>query len=351
MTFAEIVSPYDSGVALRTTAVGTTLMACPVEYTARDFQLPGTISSAAYALQLYLALDSNMTTYNWPGLQVDLLRGGAVVADIQYYRAAATGSFIMQRTSNWHAIAANGFQTLPLSPLLDSNSAVISTPVTFDKIRITMVNYTCEGTNSVIIDALSLVSTDPNAASGKRDGGLDVAEAVVPTKKDAGGSQSFDATTGPAVDGAGAAPTVGDAASYSYTGKWTAHGGLLWSDPTKDGEGKIWNDALDYCKAIGARLPTISELRTLITGCPATETGGTCKATDTCLSYTDCATASCDGCGNADTVTLSALGDVGFTWSSSARTDNTTGVWGVMFSSAQVYTINKGYFETVRCVR
>jgi hypothetical protein len=89
MTFNEIVSPYDSGVALSTTATGTTLMACPVEYTARDFQLPGSISSAAYALQLYLALESNMTTYNWPGLQVDLLSGDVAVADIQYYQCTA----------------------------------------------------------------------------------------------------------------------------------------------------------------------------------------------------------------------------------------------------------------------
>ena len=173
MTFGEIVSPYDSGVALRTTATGTTLMACPVEYTARDFQLPGSVSSAAYALQLYLALDSDMTTYNWPGLQVDLLSGGAVVADIQYYRAAATGTFIMQRTASWHAIANNGFQTLPLSPLLDSSGAVIPTPVTFDKIRVTMVNYTCIGTNSVIIDQLSLVPTDATGSGGNRDGSVD----------------------------------------------------------------------------------------------------------------------------------------------------------------------------------
>ena len=172
MTFEEIVSPYDSGVALRTTATGTTLMACPVEYTSRDFQLPGSVSSAAYALQLYLALDSDMTTYNWPGLQVDLLSGGAVVADIQYYSAAATGTFIMQRTASWHAIANNGFQALPLSPLLDSSGAVIPTPVTFDKIRITMVNYTCIGTNSVIIDQLSLVPTDATGSGGSRDGGV-----------------------------------------------------------------------------------------------------------------------------------------------------------------------------------
>jgi hypothetical protein len=78
----------------------------------------------------------------------------------------------MQRTASWHAIANNGFQTLPLSPLLDSSGAVIPTPVTFDKIRITMVNYTCIGTNSVIIDQLSLVPTDATGSGGSHDGGV-----------------------------------------------------------------------------------------------------------------------------------------------------------------------------------
>jgi hypothetical protein len=113
-----------------------------------------------------------MTTYNWPGLQVDLLSGGAVVADIQYYRAAATGTYIMERTAHWHAIADNGFQRLPLDPLLDSKGAIISRPVTFDKIRITIVNYTCIGTNSVVIDQLSLVPTDMTGSGGKHDGGV-----------------------------------------------------------------------------------------------------------------------------------------------------------------------------------
>jgi len=198
MTFDEIVSPYDSGVALRTTASGTTLMACPVEYTSRDFQLPGSISSAAYALQLYLALDSDMTTYNWPGLQVDLLSGGAVVADIEYYRAAATGTYIMQRTASWHAITDNGFQTLALSPLLDSSGVVIPTPVTFDKIRITMVNYTCVGTNSVIIDQLSLVPTGSSAGGGNRDGGVDGAVTTGAAKD----SSIADAVAGKADGGA-----------------------------------------------------------------------------------------------------------------------------------------------------
>jgi hypothetical protein len=271
MTFEEIVSPYDSGVALRTTATGTTLMACPVEYTSRDFQLPGSISSAAYALQLYLALDSNMTTYNWPGLQVDLLSGGVAVADIQYYRAAATGDYIMQRTANWHAIADNGFQTLPLSPLLDSNSAVISTPVTFDKIRITMVNYTCVGTNSVIIDALSLVPTNSNPAGGSRDSGVDAT--VSGGGRDGAGatgdvkdSSTTDAVAGKTDVGADASGTGGAAGSGQETilFKMESVEGVSYNPPqittftltTASYITRVWT--YHYAATIGTKSPTVA---------------------------------------------------------------------------------------------
>ena len=218
MTFEEIVSPYDSGVALRTTATGTTLMSCPMEYTSRDFQLPGSISSAAYDLQLYLALDSDVSTYNWPGLQVDLLRDGAVVADIEYYRAAATGTYIMQRTASWHSIADNGYQTLPLSPLLDSSGAVIGTPVTFDQIRISMVNYTCVGTNSVTIDALSLVPV--GAVGGNLDSGVD----------DAGtGGAAKDSTVATGDADSGAPPSCGGSIPCPTVIHSTTSGGT-WSD-------------------------------------------------------------------------------------------------------------------------
>ena len=156
-TFEEITSPYDGSTALRTTVSGNTLMSCPVRSTSRMFPLGTSVSTDAVALRLYLALDSDMTEYNWPGLELALYSEGNVVGYVVYYRAAATGSYIMQRTADWHAIADNGYQILPFSPLLDASSAVSTNPIQFDALQLIIINYTCEGNNSVIIDNVSLV--------------------------------------------------------------------------------------------------------------------------------------------------------------------------------------------------
>ena len=61
---------------------------------------------------------------------------------------------------------------------------------------------------------------------------------------------------------------------------WTKWAGLKWSDLYI--KKMTIPQAQSYCQSIGGRVPTISEGRTLIKNCPATETGGTCPLTDTC---------------------------------------------------------------------
>jgi hypothetical protein len=73
-----------------------------------------------------------------------------------------------------------------------------------------------------------------------------------------------------------------------------SHDGLNWSDASSNK--MTWDEAITYCENLGGRLPTISELRTLIQNCPGTETGGECGVTDDCLSSDDCRTDPCDGC-------------------------------------------------------
>ena len=81
-------------------------------------------------------------------------------------------------------------------------------------------------------------------------------------------------------------------------GVWKdSESGLMWQiQPT--GGNMSWSNAKEHCKSLSLggesdwRLPTISELRSLIRDCTATQEGGACNGTDSCQSRND----SCDGC-------------------------------------------------------
>jgi len=67
------------------------------------------------------------------------------------------------------------------------------------------------------------------------------------------------------------------------------------------GQFGTWIEAAAFCEALVLddrsdwRLPTVSELRTLVHGCPGAESGGSCGYTDACLSW-ECSTEGCYGC-------------------------------------------------------
>lgn len=131
-----------------------------------------------------------------------------------------------------------------------------------------------------------------------------------------------------------------------------SHDGLNWSDV-----GYLfvdWDYAMFYCKDLGGRLPTISELRTLIQNCPETETDGECNVMDSCLSYGDCRNDPCGGCGYSESVKYSVFRDKEYLWSSSELSDDVFSAWGVYFYDGSVYSSSKlGYGSTfyVRCVK
>ncbi|MBW2184498.1 MAG: DUF1566 domain-containing protein, partial [Deltaproteobacteria bacterium] len=63
--------------------------------------------------------------------------------------------------------------------------------------------------------------------------------------------------------------------------------GLCWQDPPyQKGRGLCWEAANDYCEQLifdghdDWWLPNITELRTLVVGCPQLETGGACPLED-----------------------------------------------------------------------
>jgi len=139
--------------------------------------------------------------------------------------------------------------------------------------------------------------------------------------------------------------------------------GYLWQDPPPT-DLMGWEAAIHYCDDLtlcglpaGAwHLPTISESRTLIQGCPATvSTSSDCPATDLCVT---CGDVVCAGCGYAGGPGVGgcywdpSLGGncyrVPF-WSSS--TPNPGTAWDVFFSRGAVVRQEIVATELVRCVR
>ena len=137
--------------------------------------------------------------------------------------------------------------------------------------------------------------------------------------------------------------------------------GLTWQNPPAD-SGMSWSLAKQYCvnldtDAGGWHLPIIGELRTLIRGCPATETGGSCNVEESdCMAWS-CRDGSCNGCsGNQGPANGcywpdEMQGTCGWYWSSSAVEDSGGYAWNVYFDSGYVNGNAVLYDVHVRCVR
>ena len=84
----------------------------------------------------------------------------------------------------------------------------------------------------------------------------------------------------------------------------------VWSDPDSGLMWQVWPkgnaefdhySAIEHCEALvygeydDWHLPTISELRSVIRGCPSTQLDGNCNVTDTCNSI-ECWSENCYGC-------------------------------------------------------
>lgn len=140
--------------------------------------------------------------------------------------------------------------------------------------------------------------------------------------------------------------------------------GLIWSEKgsaTYDNATAICYN-LNYAGyggfADGWHLPTISELRTLINGCPGTILpGGTCEVREDndaiCLTKEeyDCQGESCYSCTGDPDGGYSKFGETGWFWSSSVYADDQNSAWGVGFMGADVYSNAKSETNFARCVR
>jgi formylglycine-generating enzyme required for sulfatase activity len=167
----------------------------------------------------------------------------------------------------------------------------------------------------------------------------------------------------------------GDGGPVECTGGWyEPANGLCWhplyATFTRPDMAFSWEAAIAQCDRLslggyGAgswRLPTITELRSLIRGCPATATGGTCGVTDSC--WVDvCGGAVCwEGCtsGNGPTVLGCYWPEVpyvlgwcnwGAYWSSTTPPGAFASAWAVDFATASVFSEQKTVSDNVMCVR
>lgn len=123
--------------------------------------------------------------------------------------------------------------------------------------------------------------------------------------------------------------------------------GLMWQKVPYNCE-LNWYDAFEYCDLLEGdgylawRIPTISELRSLIRGNPPTETGGSCGVTDDCLEES-CRDESCKSNANCDGGCCWPSNIEGkcndFNWSSSKVTMDSGGYdvqWVIAFSHAEI---------------
>ena len=128
-------------------------------------------------------------------------------------------------------------------------------------------------------------------------------------------------------------------------------GNLIWSD--RSSSTMNWSSAKQYCENLSEggftdwRLPTISELKTIIKNCQSG--GSSCRVSDNCLSGS-CWSESCR-CDIGGSYGKLGDSDGVWLWSSSAKSGNTDYAWSVNFEDGGVSHGNKSSSNYVRCVR
>jgi len=124
--------------------------------------------------------------------------------------------------------------------------------------------------------------------------------------------------------------------------------GVLWSN--RSSATMDHSAAMEYCKNLGGKLPSISELRKILTMCPPVESEGACKVTNSCLHRKNCRNSACNGCPSATGGRYSLFGDAGWFWSSSLQTDDSNKAWYINFNQGHIDTENLKAKGNVRCV-
>gem|GEM_PF-3507135 len=143
---------------------------------------------------------------------------------------------------------------------------------------------------------------------------------------------------------------------------------LMWQDPIVE-KSLMWGAAVTYCNTTlntevyagytGWRLPTISELRTIVDGCPSLETGGACGVTDSCKAESTCySIPNCQACNTGGCYFLAGLDEyicnngTADVWSATENSENTNEVYLIDFGYGLMsIAIKPTNYAAVKCVR
>ena len=129
---------------------------------------------------------------------------------------------------------------------------------------------------------------------------------------------------------------------------------LIWSK--KAPEAKNWEDAVAYCETLvdeglgGWELASVSQLRSLLSNCSTTQSGGSCNINERCTGYYSCNLSS-SGCFEGCSAPNSKLNDDSCFFSSNPESDGLPFIWEVCFDTGVIYVLSPDELLDARCAQ
>jgi tetratricopeptide (TPR) repeat protein len=148
---SEEITIGGGSLAIRTRAVGNTFASCETKWIKRIYDT-GLLNSDNALVEFTADFAFNGTTYNLPSIGVELLDvNGRSLGMKQFFGKNVIGEFNrsqLQSTGHIELDSASGVHRVPLSR--------IRANVNFSKIAIYLMNYTCQGENSIVFKRLEI---------------------------------------------------------------------------------------------------------------------------------------------------------------------------------------------------
>jgi tetratricopeptide (TPR) repeat protein len=144
----EFTSPFDRSTALRTWAKGSTFATCETKWIRRVYAT-GPQQTDGAVVEAFLAFAFDGTAYNLPSVRLELLdERGQVVASQVYFGKGIIGSF------NRGQLPKTGYRELPSASGLQHFDLVreFGSGRRFSALAVSLMNYACQGENSVVFD-------------------------------------------------------------------------------------------------------------------------------------------------------------------------------------------------------